>query len=132
MRAVNEHWHTWSRQVGWFAAIGAVNTVLGYLLYLLLHLFMPYWLAYAATFVAGVAFALVANARLFALAITPAGALAFCAFYLASFVVGLGIVVALVEGLQISTVLAPLGAVAVLLPINFFGSHIALRQGRRS
>jgi putative flippase GtrA len=119
-----------SAQFGGFLAVGAVNTLLTLLLYEALVLVMPYWLAYTLGFAAGIAFALFANAGLvFGRPVTIASAARFVLFYLVSYAAGLGVVVLLVEGVRIPAALAPLGAVAIMLPINFIGSRLAL--GRR-
>jgi putative flippase GtrA len=116
-----------SGQFGGFLAVGAINTLLTLLLYEALILVMPYWLAYTLGFAAGIAFALFANAGLvFGRPVTIASAARFVLFYLVSYAAGLGIVVLLVEGIRIPAGLAPLGAVLVMLPINFLGSRLAL------
>jgi putative flippase GtrA len=115
------------RQFGGFLAVGAINTILTLLLYEALILVIPYWLAYTLSFAAGIAFALFANAALvFGRPVTYATAVPFVLFYLTSYAAGLGIVVLLVEGLRIPAGLAPLGAVAVMIPINFIGSRFVL------
>src|SRR5215472_2536850 len=115
-----------SVQFGGFVAVGAVNTLLTLLLYEVLILVMPDWLAYTLGFAASVAFALFTNAGLvFGRPVTAASAVHFVLFYLVSYAAGLGLVVLLVEGLRISAALAPLGAVVIMLPINFIGSRLA-------
>jgi putative flippase GtrA len=117
-----------SGQFGGFVAVGAVNTVLTLLLYEALILVMPYWLAYTLSFALGIAFALFANAGLvFGRPVTIATAVAYALFYLVSYAAGLGIVVLLVEALRVPAGLAPLGAVAVMTPINFIGNRFLLR-----
>jgi putative flippase GtrA len=116
-----------SRQFGGFLAVGAINTMLTLLLYEALILVMPYWLAYTLSFVTGIAFALFANAGLvFGRTVTLTTAVPFVLFYLISYAAGLGVVVLLVEGIRIPAGLAPLGAVAIMIPINFIGSRHVL------
>jgi len=116
-----------SGQFGGFLAVGAVNTILSLLLYEALILVMPYWLAYTLGFAAGIAFALFANAALvFVRPVTVVIAVAYVLFYLVSYAAGLGIVVLLVEVLRVPAGLAPLGAVAVMTPINFIGNRLLL------
>jgi putative flippase GtrA len=120
------------RQLAGFVIVGAVNTVLTLCLYLGLHLFLPYWLAFTISFAAGVAFALFGNAKwVFAGTVKPASAAQFAAFYVFNYVASLAIVVVLVEGFEISSILAPLVAVALMLPINFTVNRFVLGQGRR-
>jgi putative flippase GtrA len=116
-----------SGQFGGFLAVGAVNTMLTLLLYEALILVMPYWLAYTLSFAVGIAFALFANAGLvFGRPVTIATAVAFVLFYLVSYAAGLCVVVLLVEGVHVPAGLAPLGAVAIMIPINFIGSRLVL------
>jgi putative flippase GtrA len=119
-------WRKWSGQFAGFLAIGAVNTLLTFMLYLLLIQVVSYRVAYSIAFVAGILFALVANARLFVRSITAASAARFFVFYVFSYIVSLGVVVILVEGLHVPTALAPLGAIAIMIPLNFFGTRYAL------
>ena len=120
-----------SGQFTGFVTVGAVNTVLTFLLYELLNLFMPYWLAFTLSFAAGIVFSLSANAGLvFGQRVTAKSAAYFLAFYLLSYAISLGIVTFLVEGLGVSSVIAPLGAIAVMVPINFLGVKRALAARR--
>jgi putative flippase GtrA len=116
-----------SGQFGGFLAVGAVNTMLSLLLYEVLILVMPYWLAYTLCFPAGIAFLLFANAGLvFRRAVTAASAASFILFYLASYAAGLGVIIVLVGVIRIPPAFAPLGAIAIMAPINFIGSRFAL------
>jgi putative flippase GtrA len=115
------------RQFGGFLAVGAVNTMLTVLVYELLIMIMPYWLAYTLCFPVGIAFLLFANARLvFGRAVTIASASSYVLFYLASYSAGLGVVMILVELVHIPPAYAPLVAIAIMMPINFVGSRLVL------
>lgn len=125
-----------TRQLASFLAVGAVNTMLTFLLYEALILVMPYWLAYTLCFPAGIAFLLFANAGLvFGRAVTAASTALYVLLYLATYAAGLGVVMVLVEVIRIPPEYAPLGAIAVMTPINFIGSRFVLgryyRMARR-
>jgi putative flippase GtrA len=127
-----DRWRELAGQAGRFGAVGAVNSALTYVLYVLLLFVMPYPAAYSLTFVVGLAFALVANAKLtFASRITVGGAGYFCLFYVLSYVLGLVLTVFFVEVFRVRPSLAPLAAMPITVPANFFGSRLALRRGHR-
>jgi putative flippase GtrA len=112
---------------GRFLGVGAANTLLSFAVYQGLLFLVPYRVAYTLSFVLTLAFTAVMNARLvFGTRLTARAAVRYAVFYLASYALGLLVVVLLVEGLGVSAVLAPLAAVAVLLPVSFFGSRLAL------
>jgi putative flippase GtrA len=120
-----------SRQFGGFLAVGLANLALTLLVYEALILVMPYWLAYTLSFAVGIAFALFANAGLvFGRPVSIASAVPFVLFYLVSYAAGLGIVVLLVEAIRIPAGLAPFGAIAILVPINFIGTRFVLERDR--
>jgi putative flippase GtrA len=121
--------HRLSRQFGGFLAVGGVNTVLSLLLYEGLILFIPYWLAYALCFPAGIAFLLFANSRLvFGRRVTIASAASFVVYYLVTYGAGFAIVMVQVEAIGVPPGVAPLCAIAVMAPMNFIGSRFALRR----
>lgn len=110
-----------------FVGVGAVNTVLSILLYEVLILFLPYRIAYLIPFPVGIAFLLYANANLvFGRAVTLMSAVLFTLFYLASYAAGFVLVILMVEWIAIPPALAPIGALAIMTPINFLGSRFAL------
>jgi putative flippase GtrA len=118
-------------QFAGFAIIGALNTIMTFLLYQLIIFVAPYWLAYSLSFLVGLAFSLVMNARMvFNRAITAGLAGKYVAFYAASFLAGLGIVAGLIDWFSVPPRLAPIGSVATLVLINFFGIRILLGRGR--
>lgn len=103
-----------------FLLSGGVNTLLTYALYLLLMTFMPYWMAYSASFAAGVGVAYMLN-RLFVFG-QHRGALSVLGLPLVYGIqYGLGLVVlwlwVAVAGLD--SRLAPLAAVGITVPLTF-------------
>lgn len=118
-------------QFAGFAIVGALNTLLTFLLYQLIIFVAPYWLAYTLSFLVGLAFSLVMNARMvFNRAITAGLASKYVAFYAASYLAGLGIIAGLIDWFSVQPRLAPIGSVATLVLINFFGTRILLGRGR--
>jgi putative flippase GtrA len=124
-----QHRGTLIRQLAAFVAVGAANFATTFLLYLLLKLLLPYWLAYSISFLASVTFSLLGNAKLvFAHSLTTASVLQFAAVYVTLYLASVGTVVLLVERLQVSASLAPIGALVILLPINFAANRFVFRQ----
>jgi putative flippase GtrA len=116
-----------SGQFGGFLAVGAVNTMLTVLLYEVLILVMPYWLAYMLCFPVGIAFLLFANASLvFGRTVTAASAISFVLFYLVSYAAGFGVIIVLVGVMRIPPGLAPFGSIAIMTPFNFIVSRLVL------
>ena len=119
-----------SRKFGGFVAVGLLNFAITLLLYEVLILFVSYWLAYTTSFVAGIAFSLVANAGMvFGRRVTAASASSYAMFYLISYAAGLNIVILLASVVHAPPDLAPLGAIAVLVLINH---RDALRAWKRA
>lgn len=110
-----------------FVAAGALNTVLTFLLYQVLILFAVYPLAYSISFVAGIVFAANVYARtVFKVELRPKTATCFAIFYIASYLVGLGLLVFVVDYLSTPKWLAPVFVMMVMVPLNFFGSRLTL------
>jgi putative flippase GtrA len=112
-----------------FIGTGAARTLLTLALYQLLLLAMPYWLAYTLSFVTGILLAVFVGAYyVFGSGLVLRGLARFTLFYLASYVVGLGVLHVLVAGFGVSAALAAFIVIPLMLPINFIGSRIALRS----
>jgi putative flippase GtrA len=110
-----------------FVSVGAVNTVLSILLYEILILFLPYWLAYLIPFPFSIAFLLYANANfVFGRSVTLLSAVAFTLFYVASYAAGFLVIAVMVGLIGIPPAFAPVGVLAIMTPINFIGSRLAL------
>lgn len=103
-----------------FLLSGGINTVLTYALYLLLMLFMPYWLAYSASFAAGIGLAYTLN-RLFVFG-QHRGALSLLGLplvYGIQYVVGLLLLWLWVAVAGLDARLGPLVVVAATMPLTF-------------
>ncbi len=114
---------------GGFLMVGGVNSALTFLIYQALVFVLPYWLAYSLSFALGIGFSFLANSRfVFSMSITFRRALAYTAFYLSSYAVGLGLLSALVELLHMHPRLAPIIVVIVMTPLNYLGAKICLAK----
>jgi putative flippase GtrA len=112
-----------------FVGTGAVNTALTFVTYQLLLLVIPYWLAYTLSFAGGIVFAALVNARLvFEVRLRLGNGVRFAFFYVVSYLIGLALLSLLVAGVGIPAALAALIIIPIMLPINFFGSRIALEE----
>ena len=103
-----------------FLVSGAFNTLVTYLLYLLLLQFLSYRISYTISYAAGIVLAYELN-RVFvfkaprslaSIAATPL-------IYLLQYCVGLGVVSLWVEYLGLSARIAPLVAIALTVPLTF-------------
>ena len=112
-----------------FLFAGTLNTILTYFFYLLLLSVLPYGVAYTLTYIVGIASAyLLACYLVFQERPRLRSALAFPGVYLVQYLLGVGLLVALVEHLEVSEVLAPLIVVAVTLPVTFLMSRLVVRR----
>lgn len=110
-----------------FVSVGAVNTLLSIVLYEILILLLPYWLAYLIPFPVSIAFLLYANAHfVFGRAVTPVSAVTFALFYVASYAAGFVLIIVMVDVIGIPPASAPISMLAIMTPINFIGSRLAL------
>jgi putative flippase GtrA len=115
------------RQLVSFVVVGALNTGLTYVLYLLFLLIGPYWLAYTLSYLAGIVFSAFANSTfVFASSLTMGIITRYGLLYSSSYLVGLGLLVLCVRFIGIPEALAPLLVVGVMIPVNFLVSRFAL------
>ena len=117
-----------------FLIIGTVNTVVTYLIYVGLVVFMPYALAYTITMALGIYLSYFLNARyVFRSKLNLASALQYPAVYLVQYLLGLLLLYLLVEKLGVSKFLAPLLIVCITVPVTYVLSrHIIVRGPTRS
>ena len=113
-----------------FLAAGAANTALTIVIYQALLFVTTVMLAYVLAYAVGVAFAAYAYARhVFDTTVTKAGFGRFAVFYVASGFIGTLVNSLLVDPVGVPARIAVFVTVAVLLPLNYFGSRAALRTG---
>jgi putative flippase GtrA len=112
-----------------FVGVGAINTILSIALFEVLNLFLPYWIAYLVPFPVGIVFLLYANATfVFGRTVSTASAVSFVAIYMASYAIGFAFVLVMVEVIGLPPAFAPFAALAIVTPINFIGSRLALER----
>lgn len=111
-----------------FILAGAVNTMLGYGLYLAFLRFLPYFAAYSASYVIGVVASYSLNTwfvfrepwRWRRLAAYPV-------VYVVQYLIGIALLGALVQYLRLPVELAPLLVVAFTLPVTFVLSRYIIK-----
>jgi putative flippase GtrA len=113
-------------QIWRFAASGAANSALTFILYEVLLLLMPYWLAFTLSFAAGIIFVAFVNANWVFGAKTVAARVKLGCFYVLTYFVGLQTLTLLVTRLHVPPGLAPFGVLLVMVPVNFVGSRLLL------
>lgn len=103
-----------------FLAAGVINTVLTYVLYILLLQVTPYRVAFTIAFVLGILLSYALNARfVFARPAAWGSFLRFPFVYLGQYLAGLVIVSLLVDRLGVDARLAPLLALIVTIPLTY-------------
>jgi putative flippase GtrA len=120
-----------SREFAVFLFVGGLNTAVTYGIYLGLLLAVSYPIAYSGSYIAGIFISYCLNAWLvFREPLRLASALRYPIVYGVQYVAGLGLLYLAVEVLHLSKKLAPLGVVAVSVPLTFFLSRFVIR-GRK-
>jgi len=98
-----------------------------FVLYQVLYLWVPYWLAYTAVFVAAFFFTLVANTSfVFHTRISARSTFYFLTVYILNYLAGLAIMSALIEWLHVPGRVSPIGAFGFLVVFNFLGTRLAI------
>lgn len=115
-----------------FIVAGASTTMFSYLLYLLLLLWVRPMPAYAAAYVAGIVWAYSINSVwVFRGRWTWTGLLSYPLVYVVQAIGSFSIFALLVGKLHLSPILAPLIAIAIMLPINYvLGKRIVYNTSR--
>lgn len=118
--------HQFSR----FLIVGAVNTIVTYLIYVTLVLFCAYPVAYTVTWALGIFISYFLNARLvFRIKLRLVSALQYPVVYLAQYVIGLVLLYLLVERAHFSKFVAPILVVFVSAPITYVLSRYVIGRG---
>jgi len=116
-------------QAARFVALGGVNAVVTYLIYLALLRWTGYAIAYTVSYVLGIAISYVMNSMVvFRTRMSVRSAAAFPLVYLFQYLVGLALVAAQIELLAVPAWLAPWIATAVLIPASFFLTRYVLHR----
>jgi putative flippase GtrA len=124
----------WSRSALFrFVMMGCVNTGLTYGVYLLLLPVLGYSIAYSLAFVAGIALALMLNAKVvFTTSLQWWQIATYPLIYLVQYLFGLLIVWLAINQLAMSKQLAPLLAIALNIPLTFVLTKLLLDRKRNS
>ena len=122
--------HPETRRIGRFIVAGAVNTGLSVLIYQAALFVLPHTPAYVMSYVAGIGIAYVLYSRhVFAAEFNARRFGRFVLFYSVSLAAGAGLNAALIETLGVAERLAIFITIAVMMPVNYFGSRWCLRAG---
>jgi putative flippase GtrA len=112
-----------------FLLVGATNTILAYVLYLLLLDFSTYLYAYSISYCIGVVVSYILNARfVFRKALSWHRFMQFPIVYVIQYSLGAAILWLLVGQAGISPELAMLGVVAGTIPVTFLASRFILKR----
>lgn len=115
-----------------FVIAGALNTLLSIIVYQLMLYVAGHVVAYAVGYMSSIAVAYYLYARhVFNAPMTPGRFLAFTVFYLFTWFAGTLVNAALIEYLGLHARLAIFATVAIMLPVNYFGSRRCMRAGGR-
>lgn len=111
-----------------FLLVGATNTLLSYLLYLLLLTFLAYLPAYSIAYCAGILISYFMNVRfVFKKRVSLASFLKFPIIYALQYTLGIMVLWLLVGKAGISPALAMIGAIIVTIPVTFMASRFVLK-----
>jgi len=113
-----------------FVVAGAANTAASLAVYQGALFFVDHVFAYVLGYAAGIAIAYYTYSRhVFAAALSMHRLAAFAGFYLASLAVGAALNWLLIERAGLHARLAVFATVAVMLPLNYYGSRWCVRRG---
>lgn len=112
-----------------FLLAGATNTLLSYLLYLLLLEFLAYLLAYSIAYCIGIALSYFLNIYfVFKQRASLASFVKFPIVYVVQYGLGAGILWLLVDRAGMAPEIAMLGVIAVTIPVTFLASRFVLAK----
>jgi putative flippase GtrA len=110
-----------------FVVVGLGNLVFFYAVYMLVNIFASYAVAFTASFGTGILFSAYWNSRFsFATPLKTKRLAAFTIVCVINYFIGLQILKFLIETLGIDEALAPILVMAVMVPISFVGTRLAL------
>ena len=111
-----------------FVLVGATNTLLSYLLYLLLLTFMSYLLTYSIAYCAGIVLSYFLNVHfVFKKRVSLASFLKFPAVYVIQYALGAVVLWLLVGNVGVSPALAMIGVIIITMPATFLASRFILK-----
>lgn len=111
-----------------FLLVGAANTLLSYLLYLLLLSFLNYLPAYSIAYCLGIVLSYFLNIRfVFNKCASLASFLKFPSVYILQYTLGTVILWLLIGKLGISPALAMIGVIIITIPVTFLASRFVFK-----
>jgi putative flippase GtrA len=114
-----------------FVVAGGINTAASYALFVALELVLPYVAAYAIAYVAGIVLSYLLNTGLvFRVPRRWSTFLRFPLVYVVQFLLGSGVIIALVEGFAMSPRMAALLALVATVPVTFLAARFVLRPSQ--
>ncbi len=112
-----------------FLLVGATNTALGYVLYLLLLDLCGYLYAYSISYCIGIVVSYILNARfVFKQPLSMRRFMQFPVVYVIQYSLGVAILWLLIGQAGMSPELAMLGVVAATIPVTFLASRFILKR----
>lgn len=112
-----------------FLLVGAINTALSFLVYLFLLKFLTYLLAYSISYCIGVAISYFLNVYVvFKKRATITGFISFPVVYIIQYCLGATTLWLLVDGAEISPVIAMMVVIIVTIPVTFLTSRFVLNR----
>ena len=115
-----------------FVIAGSLNTLFSIMVYQMMLFVMGHVAAYAVAYISIIAAAYYIYARhVFDAPMTPRRFVAFTLFYLLTWFLGTLVNAALIEYLGLHARVAIFVTVAIMLPVNYFGSRWCLRGGAK-
>lgn len=113
-----------------FLIAGSINTVLTYLLYLLVLPWVGYVAAFTISFAVGVLFSFVLNAvYVFKVVLVWSRLIKYPSLYFFQYILGLILITALVEYFGVDDRFAPFVNVVILIPITFMLNRWFFKKG---
>ena len=110
-----------------FLIAGSLNTIISYIVYLLLLYYLPYLLAYSMAYAIGLFFSFYLNAKfVFKVPVTFKKILFYPSIYLVQYLLGLLILYIAVNFFQISEKLSLLISIFITIPITFILNRIIM------
>lgn len=111
-----------------FIGVGGLNTLITYLLYLLLVVFLNYQIAYTISYIFGIFFSYWLNLKIvFQTKSTKKKLFLFPLIYLFQYIVGLLLMYGIIEMLEVNKLFAPIIVTICSIPITFILSRFILR-----
>ncbi len=111
-----------------FLLVGGANTLVTYVIFFLLGLVIPAWIAYAVAFALGLVWTSLASSRLvFRVRFSWVRVLGFVAFYLAVFGVGQLVIHLISPSTPLELLVTSAVVLVVTTPLTFIGGHFIFR-----